>query len=66
MDILELLRLFFTHKDFLPPASEMPGTIFTPLHFIVAAIYLIVTFVFGFYIAKKDEKTIKNKSTYKK
>lgn len=59
MDILELLRLFFTHKDFLPPASEMPGTIFTPLHFIVAAIYLIVTFVLGFYIAKKDEKTIK-------
>ncbi len=28
---MELLRHFFTHKDFLPPAESWPGTLFTPL-----------------------------------
>ncbi len=26
-----LLRNFFTHKDFLPPADQWPGTLFTPM-----------------------------------
>ena len=35
-DIHYVLENFFTHKDFLVPASQIPGTIFTPLHFIFA------------------------------
>ncbi len=27
----ELLRNFFTHKDFLPPPAQWPGTLFTPM-----------------------------------
>lgn len=46
MSFLDLIKNFFTHKDFLPPASEIPGTLFTPLHFIVSAITLaLVTFL---------------------
>lgn len=59
MNLFDLLNLFFTHKDFLPPASELPGTIFTPLHFIVAAFYLAVVITVGLWVSKKDEKTIK-------
>ncbi len=28
---MEVLRHFFTHKDFLPPPEQWPGTLFTPL-----------------------------------
>lgn len=31
----ELFRYFFTHKDFLP--GQLPGTLFTPLHFAFSA-----------------------------
>ena len=34
----DLLKNFFTHKDFLPSADQIPGTMFTPLHFIFSAI----------------------------
>lgn len=59
MSFFELLNLFFTHKDFLPSADKLPGTIFTPLHFIIAAFYLTLVIVLGLWVSKKDEKTIK-------
>ncbi len=34
----DLLQNYFTHKDFLPPADQLPGTLFTPLHFAVSAL----------------------------
>ncbi len=34
--LITLLENFFTHKDFLPPADQWPGTLFTPLHVIFA------------------------------
>ena len=41
MDTLgQLFGYFFTHKDFLPPAHELDGTLFTPLHLAVSAILL--------------------------
>ena len=41
-----LLRHFFTNRDFLPPAEELPGTLFTPLHIIFAtAVLLLVCFL---------------------
>ena len=55
----DLFRNFFTHKDFLPPASEMAGTMFTPLHFVFAAIVLTAVIVFALILAKKSEKTIR-------
>ena len=53
-----LIQNFFTHKDFLPPAHELPGTMFTPLHFIFAGIVLAIVIVAAIVVGKK-EKTIK-------
>ena len=39
----DLITHFFIHKDFLPPASQIPGTMFTPLHFLFSAICIAVT-----------------------
>ena len=36
--ISDLLCNFFTHKDFLPSADRIPGTMFTPLHFVFSAV----------------------------
>ena len=47
-----LLENFFTHKDFLPPADQLPGTMFTPLHFIFAAIVLAVVIVSAIVVGK--------------
>lgn len=55
----DLLKNFFTHKDFLPSADKIPGTMFTPLHFVFAAIVLAAIIVLGLLVAKKSEKTIR-------
>ncbi|MBE5753748.1 MAG: hypothetical protein E7340_00225 [Clostridiales bacterium] len=39
-DFNYLIQNFFTHKDFLAPANQIPGTMFTPLHFVFAAVIL--------------------------
>ena len=57
--ILFFIKNFFTHKDFLPPSNELPGTLFTPLHFAVAGVLLALTIVLGLFVAKKDEKIIR-------
>ena len=53
----ELLRNFFTHKDFLPAADTIPGTMFTPLHFIFAAISLSAVIGLSFYLSRRRERT---------
>lgn len=59
MSFLELLRNFFTHKDYLPPADQIPGTMFTPLHFLFSLV-LLAGVVFGaIYCAKQNEKVIR-------
>lgn len=50
-----LIQNFFTHKDFLPPADQLPGTMFTPLHFIFAAVVLVMVIAFAILMAKKKE-----------
>ena len=50
-----LIKNFFTHKDKLAPADQLPGTMFTPLHFIVAAVLLAIVIVFAILIHKKDK-----------
>jgi hypothetical protein len=57
-NFLDLVKNFFTHKDFLPPADKLPGTLFTPLHLIFAAICLSVVIVLAILLSKKSEKTI--------
>jgi len=47
-----LLENFFTHKDKLAPADQLPGTMFTPLHFAVAGIILAAVIVFAFLIRR--------------
>lgn len=54
-----LLKNFFTHKDFLPPAKEIAGTLFTPLHFVFSAVLLAAIILLGLWLAKKSEKIIR-------
>ncbi|MBQ8319701.1 MAG: YwaF family protein [Clostridia bacterium] len=58
-----LLKNFFTHKDFIAEdvqAGLVPGTLFTPLHFIFSAFVLAVVIVLAVLLGKKkDEKKTK-------
>ena len=54
-----LLRNFFTHKDFLPPADQIPGTMFTPLHFVFSAFCIAAVVIFALLLSKKSEKSIR-------
>ena len=59
MSFIDLIKNFFTHKDFLPPANEIPGTMFTPLHFIFSALSIAAVVILAIYVSKKNEKSIK-------
>ena len=50
-----LLENFFTHKDKLAPSWELPGTMFTPLHFAVAAVFLAAVIVSAILIGRRKE-----------
>ena len=56
---LFLIKNFFTHKDFLPPAYSLPGTMFTPLHFAFSAVVLALIIWSALLLARKDEKKIR-------
>ena len=55
----DLISNFFTHKDFLPSVDKIPGTMFTPLHFLFAVVCLAAVLFFCFILSKKGEKSIK-------
>lgn len=57
--LLDLIKNFFTHKDFLPSADQLPGTLFTPLHFMVAAGWVALIVVACVLLRKKGERTLK-------
>ncbi|MBR2343087.1 MAG: YwaF family protein [Clostridia bacterium] len=59
MTLTDLIKNFFTHKDFLPPASEIPGTMFTPLHFIISGIALALVIALGLYFSKRSERAVR-------
>ena len=59
MSFSDLIKNFFTHKDFLPSADKIPGTMFTPLHFIFSAICIAAVIALAILLSKKNEKTIK-------
>lgn len=58
-DLGSLLRNFFTHKDFLPPAEQIAGTLFTPLHIALAAVLLGIVVFAALRLSKKGERTIR-------
>lgn len=55
----DLLHNFFTHKDFLPPADQIPGTMFTPVHFAFSAVCILITVALFLFCSKKSEKAIR-------
>lgn len=55
----DVIKHFFTHKDFLPSADKIPGTIFTPLHFITSAILAVAVGLLVYFLRKQKEKNLK-------
>lgn len=55
----DLIRNFFTHKDFLPGADQLPGTLFTPLHFAASACWITLIVLTCVFLREKKERTIK-------
>ena len=55
----DLIQSFFTHKDFLPPASQLPGTLFTPLHFAVSACWIALIVLACILLCKQEERTLR-------
>ena len=51
-----LLSHFFTHKDYLLPPRQIPGTIFTPLHYGFAVLLLGIIFLGGLWVIRHPEK----------
>ena len=54
-----LLKNFFTHKDFIREevsAGLVPGTLFTPLHFIFSAIVLAIVIACAVLLGRKKNK----------
>lgn len=54
----DLVRHFFTHKDFLPPADQLPGTLFTPLHFLASGCWIGLIVLLCVFLRKKKEGTL--------
>lgn len=57
--MMDLIRNFFTHKDFLPGAEQLPGTLFTPLHFLVSACWIGLIVLVCILLRKKGEQTVR-------
>jgi hypothetical protein len=59
-DIAFLFRTFFTHKDFLSAAGEIPGTLYTPLHWAVSTVLLIAVILLAVWVGRKgDERLVR-------
>lgn len=55
-DMQYVLTHFFTHKDFLAAAEEIPGTMGTPLHLMFEAVLLAVIVGGSVHVARHKEK----------
>ncbi len=54
-----LIENFFTHKDFLPPANEIAGTLFSPLHIVFAIVCALAIVFLARAVSKRSEETIR-------
>lgn len=52
-DLQFVLQHFFTHKDFLPDASQIPGTLFTPMQIIFEVVLLLIILVCAAYVSRR-------------
>ncbi len=59
MSFIDLFKNFFTHKDFLPPPDQIPGTMFTWLHLLFAASLAALIIFLVFKLKNAPEKTYK-------
>lgn len=59
MGFSDLIKNFFTHKDFLPKASEIPGTLFTPLHIAFSLFCIAIIALICVALKNKSEKTLR-------
>ena len=57
--LIYLLQNFFTHKDFLPPADRLAGTLFTPLHLVFSALLICLVLFLVHHFSGKSEKTLR-------
>ncbi len=48
-----LIRHFFTHKDYLPPASQLPGTLYTPMQIVFAGVVFAIVLTAALYVSKR-------------
>ena len=55
-DFSYLLHNFFTHKDFLVSADQIPGTLFTPLHFLFSGVLLAAIIFLAVRLSRKKDK----------
>lgn len=55
----DLIANFFTHKDFLPAAEQIPGTLFTPLHLAVSVLCVAAILVLSCWAARKKEERLR-------
>lgn len=55
---MDLIRNFFTHKDFLPAADQLPGTLFTPLHLLASIFWVSLIVLVCFVLRKREEQTL--------
>lgn len=55
----DLIINFFTHKDYLPPADQIPGTLFTPLHFVFSVCCILTVAALCLHCAKKSEQVLR-------
>lgn len=55
----DLLQNFFTHKDFLPPADQVAGTLFTPLHLLFSLLCALLLAVACWAVYRRPEKTLR-------
>ncbi len=63
MKLSDLLPNFFTHKDFLPAPNTIPGTMFTPLHLLFAALVLSTVIALSLFLSRKSAKTVRRTFT---
>ncbi len=59
MGFADLIKNFFVHKDFLPAASEIPGTLFTPLHIAFALLCIALVTFLCICLRHKDERVLR-------
>lgn len=51
-----LITHFFTHKDYLVPAENLPGTIYTPMQLIYTAVVFAIVVGSAWYVSKRKDK----------